>query len=108
MTKYTTYFFILYVFVTVVLLAGCYKDKGNYDYQKINEVVLKTDTDTVTVILPAALKVNLSLQQTMPGNEGFTFEWVLYQQAERPPPAEPLAQLKTWKPPLQNCPARIT
>jgi hypothetical protein len=78
MTKYTTYFFILYVFVTVVLLAGCYKDKGNYDYQKINEVVLKTDTDTVTVILPAALKVNLSLQQTMPGNEGFTFEWVLY------------------------------
>ncbi|MCS3796841.1 PKD-like family lipoprotein [Niastella sp. OAS944] len=76
MTKYNTYFFIL--FITAVILAGCYKDKGNYDYRDINQVVLNTDSDTVIVILPAPLKVNLSLQQTIPGNQGFSFEWVLY------------------------------
>jgi hypothetical protein len=76
MTKYNTYFLILAL--TAVLLAGCYKDKGNYDYHDINQVMLKTDRDTVTVILPARLKVNLHLEQTMPGNEGFDFEWVLY------------------------------
>jgi hypothetical protein len=57
---------------------SCYKDKGNYDYNDINQVMLKTDRDTVTVMLPAALKVNLNLEQTMPGNEGFDFEWVMY------------------------------
>lgn len=76
MTKYNTYFFILAI--TAALLAGCYKDKGNYEYNDINEVVLKTDRDTVTVILPAPLKVKLNLEQTIPGTEGFTFEWVLY------------------------------
>lgn len=76
MTKYKTYFFILVIIAA--LLAGCYKDKGNYDYNDINEVVLKTDPDTVTVILPAPLKVDLTLEQTMPGSEGFSFEWVLY------------------------------
>jgi hypothetical protein len=74
MTKYNTYFFIFSVFLSL----GCYKNKGNYDYRDINQVVLKTDGDTVTVILPARLKVNLSLQQTQAGNEGFDFEWVLY------------------------------
>lgn len=76
MTKYNTYTFILAL--TAVLLAACYKDKGNYDYHDINQVVLKTDRDTVTVILPATIKVNLNLEQTIPGNEGFDFEWVLY------------------------------
>lgn len=76
MTKYNTYFFIL--FITAVLLGSCYKDKGNYDYHDTNQVVLNTGHDTVTVVLPAHLKVNLGLQQTMPGNQGFSFEWVLY------------------------------
>lgn len=75
----------IFIFIlTVLVLAGCYKDKGNYDYQDINEVILKTNVDTVNLILPDSLKINLTIEQTIPDEAGFSFEWVLYPTGNAP------------------------
>ncbi len=95
------YIFGLLFFITAIILASCYKDKGNYDYRDINQVVLKTDRDTMNVLLPDSLKVKLTIEQTMPDPAGFSFEWVLYTTS-----GTPLARrtLDT----TQNLNARIT
>ncbi|WP_205511275.1 PKD-like family lipoprotein [Longitalea arenae] len=76
MTKYSIN--IIICTLAALVLASCYKDKGNYDYRQINEVILKTDRETINVILPDSLKVNLTIEQTQPNPAGFSFEWVLY------------------------------
>jgi len=86
---------------TALVNSGCYKDKGNYDYTDINEVVLKTDREVVTVILPDSLKVNLTIEQTMPDAAGFSFEWVLYTSSGTPLTRRTLDT-------TQNLKARIT
>ncbi|WP_207512629.1 PKD-like family lipoprotein [Longitalea luteola] len=69
----------IYIFcLAALVLAACYKDKGNYDYQAINEVTLKTDREAISLILPDSLKVNVTIEQTIPDPAGFSFEWVLY------------------------------
>jgi hypothetical protein len=76
MTK--QYIYGLLIVTTAIVLGSCYKDKGNYNYTGINQVVLKTSRDTINVVLPDSLKVDLTLQQTMPDAAGFSFEWVLF------------------------------
>ena len=76
MTK--RYIYGLIFLATAMMLGSCYKDKGNYDYTNINKVVLKTNRDTISVVLPDSLKVDLTLDQTAPSEEGFSFEWVMY------------------------------
>jgi hypothetical protein len=98
MTK--KYIYGLLFFATAIVLGSCYKDKGNYDYTDINNVVLKTARDTFNVLLPDSLKVNLSIEQSMADAADLSFEWVLY------PTGTPLTRrtLDT----TQNLKAKIT
>jgi hypothetical protein len=84
MTKQYIYSFLF--LATAIVLGSCYKDKGNYDYTDINKVVLKTNLDTVNVVLPDSLKVNLTIEQTVANAADLSFEWVLY------PTATPLTR----------------
>ena len=68
----------------VVLLAACYKDKGNYDYQDINQLTLKSTADVFNVVLPDSLRVDLTVEQTKPDQAGLSFEWVMYPSTAAP------------------------
>jgi hypothetical protein len=94
------YIFGLLFITTAILTVSCYKDKGNYSYRDINQVVLKTDRDVVNVLLPDSLKVTLTLEQTIPDPAGFSFEWVLYT-------ASGVAQNRRTLDTTQNLNARI-
>jgi hypothetical protein len=98
MTK--QYIYGLLFFATAIVLGSCYKDKGNYNYTDINNVTLKTTLDTLSVLLPDSLKVNLTVEQSMGDAADLSFEWVLY------PAATPLTRrtLDT----TQNLKAKIT
>lgn len=67
------------------LFSGCYKDKGNYDYQEINEVAISADVpDTVSVMLQDFLRINITIGQTAPSGNEYEYDWVLYQNIAAP------------------------
>lgn len=72
--------FVLGIFV----FAGCYKDKGNYDYTQTNVITITSTADTFSVLLPDSLKINININQTMPGSEGIKYEWVMYPSTAAP------------------------
>src|SRR5688500_10175787 len=59
------------------LAVSCYKDKGNYTYTDNNKVTVVAP-DTVSLLLPDSLKINVTLDQTKPDAAGLKFEWVIY------------------------------
>lgn len=61
-----------------IAMAGCYKDKGNYDYIDINEVSITSDSSAIVVLQQDTLRINVQLKQSMPDAAGLTYEWVFY------------------------------
>lgn len=68
----------------ILSILGCYKDKGNYDYNAINQITLSSTADTFNVLVPDALKIDLTVTQTNPGNAGIGYEWVMYPSTSAP------------------------
>lgn len=63
----------------ILLLAGCYKDKGNYDYKTVNSLTITADVpNTVSVLLQDTLRINTTIVQTINSSSGLEYEWVLY------------------------------
>jgi len=72
-------------FLAAALLAGCYKDKGNYVYHSINDVFASTTADTFQVQRLDTLKITPSI--TAADVSRLRYEWRVYPVAD---PAEPL------------------
>lgn len=72
--------------VISTVLAGCYKDKGNYAYHTINDVMAVTSTDTFRVMRLDTLKINPEIKGLDPGR--VRYEWRVDPVAD---PAEPLS-----------------
>ncbi|RPD39621.1 PKD-like family lipoprotein [Chitinophaga barathri] len=67
--------------LAVVALAGCYKDKGNYDYRPVNEIVVENGKgpEALSVSFNDSLKLSPSFTQTMPGHDtSLAFEWTVF------------------------------
>lgn len=65
--------------LAVVMFQGCIKDKGNYSYNDINQLSIKTALpDTFTVMIQDTLKIDLEMLQSIPSKEGLSYDWVLY------------------------------
>lgn len=67
--------------LTALALAGCYKDKGNYDYRPVNEIVVEGGKapEALTVLFNDSLKITPAFTQTMPGNDtSLAFEWTVF------------------------------
>lgn len=64
-----------------MLLAGCYKDKGNYDLHDINEIsVASSGPDTLRLQLFDRLKVEVDIRQTIRKDESaLEFSWRMYE-----------------------------
>lgn len=89
----------------VVVLTGCYKDKGNYDYKDINKVSIEADvTGTVSVLLQDTLAINTTITETMPSAAGYEYEWVLYQNIAAPTTRSTLATTKNLKAQITQTP----
>ena len=72
-------------FLAAFILASCYKDKGNYSYNEINQVSIKADTpDEITVAIQDTLRINITLDQTMTSPAGYEYDWTLYQNIGAP------------------------
>ncbi|QEC43945.1 PKD-like family lipoprotein [Pseudobacter ginsenosidimutans] len=65
--------------LTLALMQGCIKDKGNYSYNEINKLsIQRTLPDTFYVMVQDTLKVDLEVSQSLPDTAGLTYDWVLY------------------------------
>ncbi|RFS20683.1 hypothetical protein DVR12_19175 [Chitinophaga silvatica] len=59
----------------ILMLAACYKDKGNYRYTDINNIQL-SDTTSYTVLQFDTLKIQPQLKQSLPVNQNqLKYEW---------------------------------
>src|SRR5688572_15221694 len=65
------------------LAVSCYKDTGNYTYTDNNKITVGAP-DTVGVLLPDSLKINVTLDQTKPDAAGLKYEWVIYPVTQAP------------------------
>ena len=78
-------FQLVLFFLTAFILAGCYKDKGNYSYNEINQVSIKADTpDEISVAIQDTLRINITLDETMTSPAGYEYDWTLYQNISAP------------------------
>ena len=62
-----------------LLASGCYKDKGNYDYQAINEVGIDGINSEYTILALDTLKINPVLNFTQDASNDtskYLYEWV--------------------------------
>ncbi|HEX6179722.1 MAG TPA: PKD-like family lipoprotein [Chitinophagaceae bacterium] len=82
MKKLTTY--VLISIFSLVALQSCYKDKGNYSYNDINEITISSAASSYNVMVPDSLKIDITLHQTQPHPDGLTFQWVLYPSTAAP------------------------
>jgi len=71
--------------VMSIVLTSCYKDKGNYAYHTINDVMATTSADTFRVTRLDTLKINPQIKGLDPGR--VRYEWRVDPVAD---PAEPL------------------
>ena len=76
---------IMLMLVVSMVLTSCYKDKGNYAYHSINDVMAVTSADTFRVTRLDTLKINPEIRGLDPAR--LRFEWRVYPVAD---PAEPL------------------
>ncbi len=78
--KKLLYFFSSLV-MGAVMFTGCYKDKSNTLFTNTNVITTKNTintNDTFNVLLPDTLKINVTVNQTIPNAAGVTFQWVLF------------------------------
>ena len=64
----------------VFVLAGCYEDKGNYDYHDVNGVKIEIDEPQVRMPKSDDAEVTLKpiIAQTMAtGDENLDFQWLI-------------------------------
>ncbi len=71
--------------VVMTVLSSCYKDKGNYAYHTINDVMAVTTSDTFSVTRLDTLNINPQIKGLDPGR--VRFEWRVFPVVD---PAEPL------------------
>jgi hypothetical protein len=76
--NYSLCFFLLF------LVAGCYKDKGNYEFTDINKITITSTASSYSVLVPDSLKIDVDISQTIPSADGLTFQWVLYPNTAAP------------------------
>lgn len=70
---------LFYTLLVLLLLEGCSKDLGSYDYEDINEVTISGIAASYTSIYEDVLKIEPELSFTKPGDadDRYTYEWKL-------------------------------
>src|SRR3954466_7232139 len=76
---------LIYLFVALAVLNGCYKDKGNYDYKPINDITATFSADTFRINRLDTLHIIPKLSGA--DTNRLVFEWRV---AGVEDPAEPL------------------
>lgn len=67
--------------LSAVALAGCYKDKGNYDYQPVNRIVIEQGKapEMLSVVFNDSLKISPVIDQSMPASDAdLAYEWTVF------------------------------
>jgi hypothetical protein len=67
---------IIQALLVVIVITGCYKDKGNYAYQPINDIVATTTADTFRVNQFDTLVIHPSITGT--DTNRLSYEWRVY------------------------------
>ncbi len=76
---------IIFTLAGALILAGCYKDKGNYAYHAINDAYAATIADTFRITRLDTLKIEPKV--VAPDTSRLRYEWRVYPVAD---PAQPL------------------
>ncbi|MCK7558213.1 PKD-like family lipoprotein [Chitinophaga sedimenti] len=82
-----------------LLVAGCYKDKGNYDYIDVNRITI-TDTSktALAITIGDSLKITPVVSQSIATNEdSLSYEWMVYDNSPASSYALPKTVISTQK-----------
>lgn len=73
-------YILILICLTVVLSAGCYKDKGNYDLIEINKINVTADVkDTIKLLQFDTAHIKMTINQTLAiPEERLTYRWSAY------------------------------
>lgn len=75
MKRYSILKYIL--FAVILVTAGCYKDKGNYDYHNVNEITITGIEEYYSAVIGAPLTIKPELEQTIPvDEENLSYLWL--------------------------------
>ncbi|UYQ92509.1 PKD-like family lipoprotein [Chitinophaga horti] len=90
---------IIMCLALALLAAGCYKDKGNYDYIDINRITISDTTSrTMSVIIGDSLKIAPVVTQSAATNEdSLTYEWMVFDNSPSSSYALPKTVIATTK-----------
>ena len=69
----------IFVLTATLALSGCYKDKGNYDYNEINEVEIEGIADEYTVSLGERFTITPTLKFSLDKSNDtskYEYEWI--------------------------------
>lgn len=69
--------------LTSILFAGCYKDKGNYDYTDINKITISDSAAATRIYIAqgATLKLTPTINQTISTGSTLNYIWFAYDNA---------------------------
>lgn len=85
MTAIYKLFTAFFAMALMVLMQGCYKDKGNYSYTDADALTITASApDAINVLLQDSLKIATNISSTGKDAAGYTYEWVLYQNIGAP------------------------
>lgn len=65
---------LYYLFFAVILICGCYDDKGNYDYKDLPEVEIELPEESYSKHFGEKLQITPVITTTIPEND-LTYDW---------------------------------
>lgn len=73
-------YILILICLTIVISAGCYKDKGNYDLIEINKINATADVkDTIKLLQFDTARIKMTINQTLAiPEERLTYRWSAY------------------------------
>lgn len=66
--------------LVLMICSACQKDEQNFTYEKLNEVSITTTATSFVLTQLDSLKINPQITETIPSEEGLSYEWIVYLQ----------------------------
>lgn len=77
MKRISAYLYICCSFAAILCCISCYDDKGNYDYQEINELKLSGLEEEYTIRVGDPITIIPDIEENLPGKEeDYSYEWI--------------------------------
>lgn len=69
---------LCFCIISAISFQSCYEDKGNYDYEEINEIYFEGIEEEYSIMTGEPITIKPTIVSTISGDEGgYTYSWVI-------------------------------